>query len=213
MNRGNLLWTVPEDAKALLILAHGAGAGPDSQFMTYMAEALGGYGIAVLRFEFPYWSKVRESGKKRPPDRAPVLDQSFQEVAAHAAERFSHLPLWFGGKSMGSRVALRCSQGSDAQGWVGFGFPFHPPGKAQRHRLDELTDLPARSLIIQGSKDPFGNQDWVTEHLRKKQIQPLIHWVERAGHDLHPPKSTGISPESAWQAQAGLVADYIQEDK
>lgn len=213
MHAESLVWTIPPSPHAVLVFAHGAGAGPDSQFMQSMADALSNHGIVVGRVEFPYWSKIRETGKKRPPDRAPVLDQCFAEAVASASEKFPHLPVWVGGKSMGARVALRAVGQSSSQlpvsGWIGFGFPFHPPGKPERNRLNEMTTMPTNSLIIQGTKDPFGNQIWVPEQVRTHAIRSRIHWVEQAGHDLNPPKSSGISAQEAWQAQAKVVAEFI----
>ena len=54
-----------------LLLAHGAGQGMDSLFMTGIAEAVVAAGIRVVRFNFPYMLKILESGKKSPPDREP----------------------------------------------------------------------------------------------------------------------------------------------
>ena len=42
-----------------LILAHGAGAPMDSQWMAEMAERLAVRGVNVLRFEFPYMAQRR----------------------------------------------------------------------------------------------------------------------------------------------------------
>jgi predicted alpha/beta-hydrolase family hydrolase len=50
-----LLINAPEKGKPLLniVLAPGAGALMDSQFMEEMARALAGESIQVIRFEFP----------------------------------------------------------------------------------------------------------------------------------------------------------------
>ena len=46
-----------------LVLAHGAGAGMDTSFMNFFAAALSGRGLRVVRFEFPYMARRRETGK------------------------------------------------------------------------------------------------------------------------------------------------------
>ena len=79
------LWNAASgEASATLILAHGAGAPMDSEWMTDMAGRLAGLGINVLRFEFPYMAGRRSGGSKRPPDRAPVLLQAFAEALDQA---------------------------------------------------------------------------------------------------------------------------------
>ena len=49
-----LLTDGPNRAKTTLILAHGAGAGMDTDFMAAFAQGLGKKGLRVHRFEFPY---------------------------------------------------------------------------------------------------------------------------------------------------------------
>ena len=56
----------PDGARALLVLASGAGAGMEHPFMAGLANALNERGIAVFRYQFPYW----ERGSRR-PDPAP----------------------------------------------------------------------------------------------------------------------------------------------
>lgn len=49
----------PEDAKALYVFAHGAGAGMTHKSMASNAEALAERGIATLRYQFPYMGRGR----------------------------------------------------------------------------------------------------------------------------------------------------------
>jgi predicted alpha/beta-hydrolase family hydrolase len=72
------------DGPATARLAHGAGAGMDSTFLAAMAEGLAGRGFRVARFEFPYMA-ARRTGKKRPPDREPVLRDAWLRVVAGPA--------------------------------------------------------------------------------------------------------------------------------
>ena len=85
-----------------LILAHGAGAGMDHPFMEYFATKLADKGIEVILFNFPYMIKRMEDGKKRPPDRAPVLLEHYRELIQHIRSREK---LFIGGKSMGKTSA------------------------------------------------------------------------------------------------------------
>ncbi len=72
-----LITTDTENARrATLILAHGAGAPMDSDYMNTLCDVLASREIATVRFEFPYMVRRREEGGRRPPDRQPVLLQA-----------------------------------------------------------------------------------------------------------------------------------------
>src|SRR5687768_16070550 len=66
-------------AGLLFVFAHGAGAGQSSPFMTRFAGHLAQRGIDVVTFDFPYMA-----GRKKVPDRAPVLEQAFLAMGAGA---------------------------------------------------------------------------------------------------------------------------------
>jgi hypothetical protein len=68
-----ILTVGPQGADWTLILAHGAGQGMHSPFMAHIAGALGGAGVRVVRFELPYMADMRRIGKRKPPNREPVL--------------------------------------------------------------------------------------------------------------------------------------------
>src|SRR5436305_14866225 len=97
MDRTGMIFDGPEDGPTV-VLAHGAGAAMDSPFMNTVAAGLGGAGLRVARFEFPYMRRRRETGEGRPPDREPALRQAWLEAIAAlgGAER-----LVIGGKAMG----------------------------------------------------------------------------------------------------------------
>jgi predicted alpha/beta-hydrolase family hydrolase len=61
--------------RALLVLAHGAGAGQKHPFMVATARGLATRGLDVVTFDFPYMTRGRGA-----PDRPPVLEQSFRDV-------------------------------------------------------------------------------------------------------------------------------------
>ena len=74
-------------APILIVLAHGAGAGMDSPFMEHVSSGLAERGLRVARFEFPYMQRSRQTGKRRPPDRAPVLLETWQAVIKKLRQR------------------------------------------------------------------------------------------------------------------------------
>ncbi|MDX1589220.1 MAG: alpha/beta family hydrolase [Oleiphilaceae bacterium] len=191
----NRLVTGPDGP--LLVLAHGAGAPMDSGPMGELTEALNRAGIRVLRFEFPYMVKTRQDGRRRPPDRAPVLMDSWHQALElargylGAGER-----LFVGGKSMGGRMAshLLCGPGVavDLAGGLCFGYPFHPPGKPGGWRTGHFPTLQRPLWIAQGERDPFGRRAEVSG-LVELPDPVHIHWAHDADHDLVPAKRSGLT--------------------
>lgn len=194
------------DKSITVLFAHGAGAGPDSRFMQFMTQSLEDEGLTVVCFDFPYWQKVRSTGVKRPPNPQPVLQEKMLQVAATLADR----PLWLMGKSMGARVAFQCVEKARAIGAIGLGFPFHPPAKVERTRTHELANSAAANLVIQGTLDPLGKQDWVNQQELPENLK--VQWIEKAKHDLIPNKSTGVSETESWCLVATKVATFIKEN-
>src|SRR2546422_9172802 len=119
------LLTAPADARALLVLAHGAGAGMRHAFLERAAQAFAQHGIATYRYEFPYMQ-----AKKSRPDPPAVAEEAVRKAVAEAARNYPGLPILAGGKSFGGRMT---SQAQDAQpmacgrGLVFFGLPLQAP--------------------------------------------------------------------------------------
>lgn len=203
----NFLETRPAGAVlATLMLAHGAGAPMDSEFMNLLADALSRRGIRVLRFEFPYMAQRRLGGSKRPPSPMPALRESFIELHASLGE-----PVFIGGKSMGGRVASLVADELGAPGLVCFGYPFHPPGKPERTRTEHLADLRTPALVVQGTRDPFGKPDEVAAYELSAQLQ--VHWLESGDHDFKPLKSRGATQlqliDEAAEAACGFMEKVL----
>jgi len=132
-----LIFDGPEDATKVMVLAHGAGTGMDTPFMNTFAAGFAHHGIRVARFEFPYMATYRLSGKKRPPDREPILRETWLKVIQMlAAER-----LIIGGKSMGGRIASLIADEAEVAGLICLGYPFHPVGKPDRLRVEHLKTI------------------------------------------------------------------------
>jgi hypothetical protein len=83
--------------------------------------------------------------------------------------------LIIGGKSMGGRIASLIADGTGVRGLVCLGYPFHPSGKPGNLRTEQLTTLKTPTLIVQGSRDPFGSQAEV-EHL-DHAVAEVLHFV------------------------------------
>ncbi|MGH7846279.1 MAG: alpha/beta hydrolase family protein, partial [Candidatus Binatia bacterium] len=141
----------PDNARSLLVLAHGAGAGMRHKFMEEIANKLARLGIATLRYQFPYMEK----GSKRPDSEA-FLVATVDAAVAAAAEHARGLPLFAGGKSMGGRMtSIAAAQAAVKQvrGLVYFGFPLHAAGKPAATRGEHLRKISVPMLFLQGTRD------------------------------------------------------------
>jgi predicted alpha/beta-hydrolase family hydrolase len=105
-----LLLKSPE-AKALLVLAHGAGAGMRHRFMEDVAVKLGDRAIATFRYQFPYMEK-----RIKRPDTEAVLTDTVRAAVIAAQKQAGDLPLFAGGKSMGGRMTSLAAAKSALEG-------------------------------------------------------------------------------------------------
>ena len=207
-----VLWTGPDDGP-VLVLAHGAGAAMDSEWMGRIAVLLAERGVRVARFEFAYMA-ARRSGPKRPPPRADTLVGEYRDVVVLLAERSGDLPLVIGGKSMGGRVASMAVDELHATGAVAglvcLGYPFHPPGAPDKVRTAHLERLAAPALFCQGTRDPFGTRDDVDGYALAPGIRML--WLEDGEHELRPrTRLTGFTHAQHLATAADAVARFVRE--
>jgi predicted alpha/beta-hydrolase family hydrolase len=203
-----LLWDGPKRSTARVLLAHGAGAGMESPFMTMLAHALGERGVGVARFEFPYMRRRRQGGRV-PPDRAPVLLDAFRASAQKVAGKRGLDSLVIGGKSMGGRMASMLADELGVRGLVCLGYPFHPPARPDKLRVEHLAALSTPSLIVQGTRDSFGTRDDVRKYKLSAAIR--VEWVEDGNHDLAPRKRSGVDPVAAREHWLSQVAEFVRE--
>ena len=205
----DFLFDGPEKAATTILLAHGAGAPMDSASMTATAQALAAVGFRVARFEFGYMA-ARRSGQRKPPPRAESVQPEYI-AAIEALDAKGRLII--GGKSMGGRVASMIADAMLGQGKIAgllcLGYPFHPPEKPQQLRTAHLAGLKTPTLIVQGTRDPFGTPDEVAGYQLSKAIELL--WLEDGDHDLKPRKSiSGFSTADHLQTLADRVTSWSQ---
>jgi predicted alpha/beta-hydrolase family hydrolase len=140
-----------EEGIAVLMLGHGAGGGIEAKDLVAVTRAAQSVGVHVALVEQPY----RVAGR-RAPAPARQLDESWLTVADEVSVRFDGLPLVFGGRSSGARVACRTASAGQAVAVLALAFPEHPPGKPEKSRQAELDAVEVPALIVQGERDPFG---------------------------------------------------------
>ena len=198
----------PKTEQHILLLAHGAGAPMDSSWMNDLCEKLTQQNIQTARFEFPYMQNRRADGKKRPPDRAPVLLETWEAVI----EELGRENLIIGGKSMGGQIASmaaaeRDANGSPVAGCIILGYPFHAPGKPATVRAEHLAGLKTSSLILQGSRDPFGTRDKIAGYALSDAIK--VHYLEDGEHSFIPRKASGRTQDENWEEAIAEMVGFI----
>lgn len=113
-------------------------------------------GVSVGLVEQPY----RVAGR-RSPAAAGRLDAAWLAVVSRLREReLRGLPLLVGGRSLGARVACRTAGLTDAMAVLCLAFPLQPPRRSgspsRPSRLAELDGVRVPTLVVQGTRDPFG---------------------------------------------------------
>jgi predicted alpha/beta-hydrolase family hydrolase len=178
-----------DDARAALVLGHGAGGGVNAPDLVAVAGVALAEAVTVVLVEQPY----RVAGRRSPP-RAPQLDAAWISVVEHLrAGVLGGLPLIAGGRSSGARVACRTAEATGAIGVLCLAFPLRPPRKEGAEpapsRLPELEAVTVPVLIVQGERDPFGMPP---EGLRREVA------VIRGDHGLKTDLPAATAAVAAW---------------
>ena len=137
------------DARAALVLGHGAAGSVTSADLVAATEAALAQRVTVALVEQPYLVAGRKSAAP-----APQLDTAWKAVIEQLP--LDGLPLIAGGRSSGARVACRTAADTNATAVLCLAFPVHPPGKPEKSRLSELDAVTVPVLVVQGTSDPFG---------------------------------------------------------
>jgi uncharacterized protein len=196
----------PDDARWLLVLGHGAGAGMRHPFMTALARELAAEKIATFRYQFPYMENRRKA-----PDRPPTLTATVAAAvrAVHAAA--PELPLLAGGKSMGGRMTSTAASEKlipEVRGLVFFGFPLHPPKQPATKRGDHLAKVEQQMLFLQGTRDDLADLKLLKPICKKLGERATLHIIEGADHSFHVLKSTGKSEAEILRELAHTTAEW-----
>lgn len=202
----------PDDARAMLALAHGAGAGIDHPFMSGLAQRLAAHRVATLRYHFPYMEARAREGGRRPPDRAPVLVATVRAAVAEARRLAGAIPLVAGGKSMGGRMTSQAQAEASLEGVAGlvfFGFPLHPAGRPSTERADHLSEVGLPMLFLQGTRDGLAPLATLGPIVEKLGARASLHVVEGADHGFHVLVRSGRTDEEVIDELARTVARWL----
>ncbi len=167
--------------KAVMTLAHGAGAGMKHPFMIALAKELAANAITTLRFNFPF-----TENKKGRPDVPAVAHKTIEAALNKAHELFPKLPVFGSGKSFGGRMSsqyLSANSPDFVKGIAFFGFPLHAPGKPGMERAEHLKSIRVPMLFLQGTRDTLAEWDLIEKVSKGLPLATLIK-IEGADHSF-----------------------------
>ncbi len=194
---------------AALVLAHGAGAGQMSAFMTRIARGLASRAIAVVTFDFPYIT-----AKRKVPDAAPVLEAAWRRALeqAHAHPDLAAAPLFIGGKSMGGRIASHVAAAGltpPPAGLVFLGYPLHPPNAPEKRRDAHLPSIHEPMLFIQGERDAFGTAQEIEALVPRLSAPVTLHVIRRGDHSFKVPARGEQSQDDVFEEVLQTIVTWI----
>lgn len=197
----------PADARYLLVLAHGAGAGMGHPFMSALAAELAQVGVATLRYQFPYMEE-----RRRVPDSPQVLTATVAAAVRTAAEEAPGLPVFAGGKSMGGRMTSHGAaegQLAGVRGIVFYGFPLHPPNKPSTKRGDHLAKVPIPMLFLQGTRDELADLQLLRPIAETLGSIATLQIIDGADHSFHVLKRSETTDAEVLRGLAGATARWM----
>lgn len=189
-NQGvSALFVRPKPARAVFVLAHGAGAGMEHPGMQEVAAGLARRGIATLRYQFPYM----ERGSRR-PDPPPLCHAAVRAAVAEATRLAPDLPLIAGGRSFGGRMTSQAQAQAPlagVRGLVFLAFPLHPAGRPGIDRAAHLREVGIPMLFVQGTRDGLADLNLLRPVIDSLGARATLHALEEADHSFHVPARSG----------------------
>jgi uncharacterized protein len=198
----------PDEAKWLLVLGHGAGAGMRHPFMGALARELASVAIATFRYQFPYMEDRRSV-----PDAPPVLTATVQAAVRTAAEEAPGLPVLASGKSMGGRMtSTAAAEGKleGVRGLVFYGFPLHPPKRPATKRGEHLSGVRIPMLFLQGTRDDLADLTLLRPITKGLGALATMHVIDGADHSFHVLKSSGKTDAAVLKELAQQTAEWAE---
>ena len=174
--------------------------------MTAIAKSLAEVGFRVARFEFAYMASRRTSSRSQ---AAAAGGEAHSRVRGRDRGAQGRGPLIIGGKSMGGRVASMIADERSLEPLRAALPRLSLPSGRQAHQLRtaHLAQLKTPTLIVQGTRDPFGTREEVSTYKLSNTIEIL--WLEDGDHDLRPRKAmSGFSMADHLKTMAAATAAW-----
>lgn len=201
----------PDHAHAMLVFAHGAGAGMQHPFMAAASGALAERGVATLRYQFPYM----ENGPRR-PDPQPLLLATVRSAVGVARRHAPGLPLFAGGKSMGGRMTSLADASApleELQGIAFIGFPLHPPKRPGTERAEHLAHTTKPLLFVQGTRDTLAGLELLRPVVDRLGDRARMHVIDGADHGFAVLRRTGRTADDVIGEIADVIATWCRETR
>ena len=181
-----------------LILTHGAGSDCTAPLLVALGEAFAGHGYVVLRCDLPF-RQERRTGPPFPGNAE--RDRAGLRNAVAVLRKTVAGRIFLGGHSYGGRQAtMLCAAVPElvkpelvkaapdkselVSGLLLLSYPLHPPRKPEQLRIQHLPNLRTPSLFVQGTRDPFGSVEEITNALQLIPAKTELMTVQGVGHDL-----------------------------
>jgi hypothetical protein len=206
------LFARPANARHLLVLAHGAGAGMKHPFLENLSAQLNAAGMATFRYQFLYMEQRRKI-----PDPPAVLTATVAAAVRTASHAAPGLPVLAGGKSMGGRMTSQAAAKNlldGVSGLVFFGFPLHPPNRPGTNRAEHLSKVTVPMLFLQGTRDSLADLKLLRPICKKLKERATLHIIENADHSFHVPKKSGKTDADVLRELSDTTAawaDHLQK--
>ncbi len=197
----------PPEARALLVLGHGAGTNARHSFMEHLATALAVAGVATFRYNYPY----SESGRGG-MDGERVRLATVRAAVAAAKSTAPDLPTCAGGHSMSGRMTtLAASQGliDGLSGIVAYAFPLHQPRRPDTKRAEHLAQVDVPLLFVSGDRDRMARLDLLRDVVRDLPAEAQLNVLKGADHGFKVLKRSGRTTGEVLAEAARVTADWM----
>lgn len=197
------------NANAILIMAHGAGAGMHHPFMVSISQEMAEYGITSVRFNFPYMEQGRKS-----PGSPKANIETWKLVVEYITKTHPNLPLFISGKSYGGRMASHLIAEESIQvvkGLIYFGFPLHAPGRDSKDRAAHLEKVTIPQLFLQGTKDKLANIEMMNEVVADLKTAEM-KILDDGDHSFNVPKRSGKTKEDVRKYLVQSTVTFINNN-
>lgn len=198
----------PSGARALLVLAHGAGAGMEHPSMRAVADGLLERSVATLRYQFPYMDR-----RSRRPDPPELCHATVRAAVAEASRLAPDLPLIAGGRSFGGRMTSQAQARIPLPGVRGLAFlafPLHPAGKPGTERAAHLQEIDIPMLFIQGTRDALAELPLLEQVTATLGSRATLHLLEDADHAFHAPARSGRKDSELRERALDALCDWLR---
>ena len=191
-----------------VILAHGANNDMNHPLLAFFAEGLADCGCVVLRFNFLY----REKGKQS-IDSQEVLDLTWQSAYHFLASHPVYHPkeIVGAGKSLGGRIASQSVAAGTlpVERLIFLGYPLHAPGKTDKLRDRHLYVIKIPMLFFAGTKDPFADLGQLQPVLSRLSAPWELVTIEGGDHSFHVPRAVVVGQQEIYESMLRKICDWL----